>query len=161
MGDCVTPQIFLKWDDVLICSNIDNIFLSYQWFNGTISIPGANEQYYVTSKQPGIYRVETIDINDCREMSNEITVTGSKSLTVYPNPAKSSFTVSIIDQPVGKVNLRIINSTGMKIMDIETEKADIEFLKEIPADDLEEGFYIVQVIIDQTYLYNSKILVIK
>ena len=161
VGDCVTPQIFLKWDDVLICSNIDNIFLSYQWFNGTISIPGANEQYYVTSKQPGIYKVETIDINGCREMSNEITVTGSKSLTLYPNPAKSSFTVSIIDQPVGKVNLRIINSTGMKIMDIETEKADIEFLKEIPSDDLEEGFYIVQVIIDQTYLYNSKILVIK
>jgi uncharacterized protein YjdB/alpha-acetolactate decarboxylase len=161
VGDCVTPQIFLKWDDVLICSNIDNIFLSYQWFNGTISIPGANEQYYVTSKQPGIYKVETIDINGCREMSNEITVTGSKSLTLYPNPAKSSFTVSIIDQPVGKVNLRIINSTGMKIMDIETEKADIEFLKEIPSDDLEEGFYIVQVIIDQTYLYNSKILIIK
>jgi len=161
VGDCVTPQISLKWDDVLICSNIDDIFLSYQWFNGAIPIPGANEQYYVTSKQPGIYKVETIDINGCREMSNEITVTGSKSLTVYPNPAKSSFTVSIIDQPVGKVNLRIINSTGMKIMDIETEKADIEFLKEIPADDLEEGFYIVQVIIDQTYLYNSKILVIK
>jgi len=159
--NCTVPEITIKWDDVLICSNIDNKFLSYQWFNGTIPIPGANEQYYVTSKQPGIYRVETIDINDCREMSNEITVTGSKSLTVYPNPAKSSFTVSIIDQPVGKVNLRIINSTGMKIMDIETEKADIEFLKEIPADDLEEGFYIVQVIIDQTYLYNSKILVIK
>jgi len=159
--DCTVPEITIKWDDVLICSNIDNIFLSYQWFNGTIPIPGANEQYYVTSKQPGIYKVETIDRNGCREMSNEITVTGSKSLTVYPNPAKSSFTVSIIDQPVGKVNLRIINSTGMKIMDIETEKADIEFLKEIPADDLEEGFYIVQVIIDQTYLYNSKILVIK
>ncbi len=159
--DCTVPEITIKWDDVLICSNIDNIFLSYQWFNGTIPIPGANEQYYVTSKQPGIYKVETIDRNGCREMSNEITVTGSKSLTVYPNPAKSSFTVSIIDQPVGKVNLRIINSTGMKIMDIETEKADIKFLKEIPSDDLEEGFYIVQVIIDQTYLYNSKILIIK
>jgi len=49
----------------------------------------------------------------------------------------------------------------MKIKDIETEKADIEFLKEIPAEDLDEGFYIIQVIVDQVFLYNSKILVIK
>jgi len=161
VGECVIPQITLKWDDVLICSNIENIFLSYQWFNGTMPIPGANDQYYVTSKQPGVYKVETIDKNGCREMSNEITITGSKSLSIYPNPAKSSFTVSIIDQPVGKVNLRIINSTGRKIMDIETDKPDIEFLKELPADDLDEGFYIIQVIVNQAYLYNSKILIIK
>ncbi|MBN1182533.1 MAG: hypothetical protein JXB49_09625, partial [Bacteroidales bacterium] len=70
---CIIPQIILKWDDVLICSNVDNMFLSYQWYNGTIPIPGANDQYYVTSKQPGVYKVETIDKNGCREMSNEIT----------------------------------------------------------------------------------------
>ncbi len=94
-------------------------------------------------------------------MSNEITITGSKSLSVYPNPAKSSFTVCINDLPVGKVNLRIISSTGTKILEIESEKADAEFLKEISTDDLDEGFYIIQIIVNQTYLYNSKILVIK
>ncbi len=36
----VTPQIVIKWSDVLICSNVDNLFFGYQWFNGTTPIPG-------------------------------------------------------------------------------------------------------------------------
>jgi hypothetical protein len=159
--NCTVPEITLKWEDVLICSNVDNMFLSYQWFNGIIPIRGANDQYFVTSKQPGVYKVETIDKNGCREMSNEITITGSKSLSVYPNPAKSSFTVCINDLPIGKVNLRIINSTGTKIMDLETENADIKFFKEIPVDKLDEGFYIIQLIVNHASLYSSIIMVIK
>ena len=75
----IAPQIVIKWEDVLICSNVDNLFFGYQWFNGTTPISGANNQYYVTSKIPGVYKVEAIDKNGCKTMSNEITIGGKKS----------------------------------------------------------------------------------
>ncbi len=60
-------NIVLKWGDVLICPNVDNSISSYQWMAGTTPIPGANEQYYVTSKQPGTYKVEIIYQNGCKK----------------------------------------------------------------------------------------------
>jgi Secretion system C-terminal sorting domain/Viral BACON domain len=157
----VTPQIVIKWADVLICSNVDNLFFGYQWFNGETPIPGANNQYYVTTKIPGVYTVETIDKNGCKTMSNEISIGGTKSLVVYPNPAKSSFNISINDVPVGKASIRIINASGTEVMNLNTEKSDFEFSKEVSTSDLDKGFYFVQVMVNEVYLYSVKIMVIK
>ncbi len=133
----VAPQIAIKWDDVLICPNLDNSILSYQWFNGTTPISGATEQYYVTSKIPGIYTVEVMDKNGCKIMSDEISMGGTKSLLVYPNPAKSSFKINISDVPAGKIRIRINNVSGTEVMNLNTEKSDFEYLKEISTSDLE------------------------
>jgi len=157
----VTPHIVIKWADVLICSNVENLFVGYQWFKGTTLISGANDQYYVTSKIPGVYTVEATDKNGCRTMSNEISIAAAKSPSVYPNPATSSFRIGISDIPVGKVLIRIINSTGREVMTLNTEKSDFEFSREIPVSDLDKGFYIVQVTINEIYLYIVKIMVIK
>jgi hypothetical protein len=156
----VAPQIAIKWEDVVICSNVDNLFSGYQWFNGTTPITGAINQYYVTSKIPGVYKVEAIDKNGCKTMSNEISI-GDVSLSVYPNPAKSSFNVSINDVPVGKANIRIINASGTEVMNLNTEKSDFEFLEEISTANLNRGFYFVLVTIDEVYLYSVKIMVNK
>ncbi len=80
---------------------------------------------------------------------------------VYPNPAKSSFKISISDVPVGKARIRIINASGTEVMNLNTEKSDFEFLKEISTSNLDKGFYFVQVIVDEVYLYSVKIMVIK
>jgi hypothetical protein len=157
----IAPQIVIKWEDVLICSNIDNLFLGYQWFNGTTPIIGANNQYYVTSKTPGVYTVEAIDKNGCKAMSNEISIGGTNSILVYPNPVKSSFKISINDVPVGKAHIRIINAAGTEVMNLNTEKSDFEFSKEISTNDLNKGFYLVQVTVNEFYLYIVKIMVIK
>jgi hypothetical protein len=156
----VAPQIVIKWEDVLICSNVDNLFLGYQWFNGTTPITGANNQYYVSSKIPGVYTVEAIDKNGCKTMSNEISI-GNVSLSVYPNPAKSSFNISINDVPVGKAHIRIINASGTEVMNLNTEKSDFEFLKEISTSNLNRGFYFVLVTINEDYFYSVKIMVNK
>jgi hypothetical protein len=156
----VAPQIVIKWEDVLICSNVDNLFLGYQWFNGTTPIIGANNQYYVSSKIPGVYTVEAIDKNGCKTMSNEISI-GNVSLSVYPNPAKSSFNISINDVPVGKAHIRIINASGTEVMNLNTEKSDFEFLKEISTSNLNRGFYFVLVTINEVYFYSVKIMVNK
>jgi hypothetical protein len=156
----VAPQIVIKWEDVLICSNVGNLFSGYQWFNGTTPIIGATNQYYLTSKTPGVYTVEAIDKNGCKTMSNEISI-GTISLLVYPNPAKSSFKISINDVPVGKAHIRIINASGTEVMNLNTEKSDFEFLKEISTSNLNRGFYFVLVTINDVYFYSVKIMVNK
>jgi hypothetical protein len=159
----IAPQIVIKWGDVLICSNVDNLYSGYQWFKDATPISGADNQYYVTSKIPGIYTVEALDDNGCKTMSNEITVGGggTKSLLVYPNPAISSFKLTINDVPVGKTRIRIINSSGAEVMNLNTEKSDFEFSREISTSNLDKGFYFVQAIVNEVYLYSVKIMVIK
>jgi hypothetical protein len=155
------PQIVIKWEDVLICSNVDNLFFGYQWYNGITPINGANGQYYVTSKLPGKYTVEAIDGNGCKAMSNEISLDGAKSLSVYPNPAKTSLNISINDVPTGHARIRIINATGVEVLNIYTDKSDPEFFKEISIGNLDKGFYFVQVTVNEVYFYSAKIMVIK
>jgi hypothetical protein len=157
----VSPQIVIKWEDVLICSNVDNLFSGYQWFNGTTPIIGANNQYYVTTKAPGAYTVEATDKNGCKTMSNEISIGSTISLLVYPNPVTSSFKISINDVPVGKARISIINASGTEVMNLSTEKSDFEFSEEISTRDLDKGFYLVQVKVNEVYLYIVKIMVIK
>ncbi len=157
----VTPQIVIKWADVLICSNVDNLFFGYQWFNGTTPIPGAINQYYVTSKIAGVYAVEAIDEKGCKTMSNEISIGGTKNVLVYPNPAKGSFNISLSDVPPGKASIRICNSSGTEVMNLNTEISDSEFSKEISTSDLDKGFYLVQVTVNDIYLYIVKVMVIK
>jgi hypothetical protein len=80
---------------------------------------------------------------------------------VYPNPVKSSFKISINDVPVGKARIRIINASGTEVMNLNTEKSDFEFSKEIPAGSLDKGYYFVQVIVNEVNLYCVKIMVVK
>jgi hypothetical protein len=156
----IAPQIVIKWEDVLICSNVDNLYTGYQWFKGTTPINGATNQFYLTSKVPGAYTVVAIDKNGCKIMSNEISI-GAISLLAYPNPAKSAFKISIKDFPVGKANIRIINASGTEVMNLNTEKSDFEFSEEISTCDLDKGFYLVQVVVNEVNLYIVKIMVAK
>jgi hypothetical protein len=157
----VTPQIVIKWADVLICSNADNLFFGYQWFNGTTPIPGANNQYYVTSKIAGAYAVEAIDEKGCKIMSNEISIGDTKTALAYPNPARGSFILRLSDVPPGKASIRICNSSGIEVMNLNTEISDSEFSREISTGDLDKGFYLVQVTVNDIYLYIVKVMVIK
>jgi hypothetical protein len=139
------------------------LYSGYQWFKDTTPITGADNQYYLTSKIPGTYTVEALDKNGCKTMSNEIIVGGggTKSLLVYPNPAISSFKLTINDDPVGKIRIRIINSSGAEIMNFSSEKSDFEFSREISIGNLDKGFYFVQAVVNEVYLYSVKIMVIK
>ncbi len=94
-------------------------------------------------------------------MSNKINIGGTKNVLVYPNPAKGSFNISLMDVPPGKASIRICNSSGTEVMNLKTEISDSEFSKEISTSDLDKGFYLVQVTINDIYLYIVKVMVIK
>ena len=93
--------------------------------------------------------------------SNPITVSGSKSLTAYPNPASVSFALRMDVYAGGVAVIRILNSTGVRIMELELEDYNNELLNEIPVTDFKEGIYFVQVLVNNKEIYYTKIVIAK
>jgi M6 family metalloprotease-like protein len=157
----VIPRISSKWGDVLICSNINDSISGYQWLKGNVVIPKAVNQYYATNKQPGTYSVEATDKNGCKSLSNTITITGAKSLSVFPNPTSVSFVIKVNDIPTGKAYVTIVNSRGIKVMEFESDILNYELQREISVSNLIPGIYVVRVLMDNQDLYYTKVVVIK
>jgi hypothetical protein len=157
----VIPKIKSKWNDLLICYNLNDSISSYQWYKGTSAITGETSQYYWSHKQVGTYKVETTDKTGCKNFSNTIQISGTKSLSVYPNPAKENFAVTLNDETLGKTVITIINETGTKVIEVVTEKEFDDLYKVIPVTDLDEGIYFVKVSVNEVNVYYTKIVVIK
>lgn len=159
----VIPKIIGKWDrDILICANLGDSIVKFQWYkNSTMIIQKSNGQYYTTNKESGNYYVETTDKDQCKNISNVIIISGAKSLTVFPNPARENISISLEDDPVGETTIRIINENGSKVREFTTDKEIGKFIREIPISDLDEGVYFIMVVVDKTNIYYSKIVVAK
>jgi hypothetical protein len=157
----VIPKIKSKWGDVLICSNLGDSIKGFKWYKGNSLISFATGQYYVTNKQPGIYKAETIDLNGCKNSSNAISTSGTKSLSAYPNPASVNFSLKLNDASEGRAVISILTSAGIKVLEFEVENVTGELLKEIPVSTLDDGIYIVQVLLDNKDIYFTKIIVKK
>ncbi len=157
----VIPFIKAKWGDVLICSNLGDSITSYQWYKGGSTILGATQQFYATDKISGTYNVETIDQNGCKNPSNSVSISGTKSLVIYPNPATVSFALKLNDPTEGSAIISIINSSGVKVMELQAEYANYELTREIPVTTLDEGIYVVQVLLNRKDLYITKLVVKK
>jgi hypothetical protein len=157
----VVPMAKAKWGDVLICPNVGDSIVSFQWLKNSVAIPNATTQNYVTGKQPGAYSVESTDRNGCKNTSNVVTITGTKALSVFPNPTSGSFALKISDVTDGRADISIINSSGIKVKELRVENLNDETLKEISVRNLIPGIYIVKVLLDNEELYYSKIVVTK
>ncbi len=157
----VVPKIKTKWGEVLVCYNLGDSIIGYQWYKDGSQISQAANQYYVTNKKDGIYSVETIDKNGCKNLSNLISISGTKSLSVYPNPASLNFALKLSKECEGRVVVSLLNSAGIKVMELQAENMNDELLKEIPVNNLDEGIYIIQVLINNKDLYYTKIIVVK
>ncbi|HZK92752.1 MAG TPA: M6 family metalloprotease domain-containing protein [Prolixibacteraceae bacterium] len=157
----VIPVIKAKWGDVLICSNLGDSIANYQWYKGGTTIVTATWQYYATDKQTGTYSVETIDRNGCKNPSNTISISGTKSLVLYPNPASVNFSLKLDTSGEGSAIISIINSSGIKVMELQAEYANFELTKQIPVSNLDAGIYVVQVVLNRKDLYTTKLVVKK
>ena len=157
----VKPKITAKWGDVLICSDLGDSISTYQWYKEAVFIPGATGQYYVTNKQPGSYQVLTVDNKGCENYSDKISISGAKSLSVYPNPATTSFSVKLNDSFQGRANINIFNSLGIKVMDYQINMLEMESINEIPVTGLKEGIYYLEIIVNNEKISYSRIVVIK
>jgi hypothetical protein len=157
----VVPVIKSKWKDLLICSNVGDTITSYQWYMGNSPITGAKSQTYLSKKVAGAYKVLTTDKNGCTNFSNIVQITGTKSFSVYPNPARDIITVSLNDEPTGEAVISIHNATGKLVLRLETNKEFDELLEEFPLNGLDPGIYFLKVTVNLVNVYNSRIVLIK
>jgi ABC-type uncharacterized transport system substrate-binding protein len=162
----VIPKITIKYNDVLICYNLNDSINSYQWYEGSVAIQNATQQFYQTRKQPGNYSIVTIDKSGCTNSSNQISVAEVQTLTVFPNPASLSFGVqftnrSEVKESEVKAIIRIVNSVGIKVMEFHVENLNDKRLAEIPVTNLREGIYFIHVLLGNGNHYTTKIVVAK
>ena len=157
----LVPLISLKWSEVLICANPGDSISTYQWYTGNSILTGATGQFYDSNKVPGNYRVVTMDKKGCSNSSNSITVVSNKSLTLYPNPAAVNFTLKLSNAIYGKAVINLFNASGVKVLEVQTENASEELIREIAVNNLDDGTYIVQVMVNQQEIYYAKMIVKK
>lgn len=157
----VTPKVHAKWNDVLICYNLGDSLASYQWYQGTSALSGATGQYYVTKKQPGSYSVISIDKNGCRDTSNIISLSGAKSIQVYPNPASTNVILSLKSETTGATIIRIFSDAGYKIAEYKAEKNEYYLEEEIRLENIHEGIYTIEAIVNNQEVNYSKLVIIK
>ena len=155
------PIVLAKWSDVLICSNVGDSISTYQWFLGNSSIAGATTQYISTNKTPGSYKVVTVDKVGCKNSSATISVVASKSLTVFPNPASVSVTLKLSGAITGRANIGMYNASGLKVLEIQTQNISEELIREIAINNLNEGVYVVQVVVGKDEVYETKMILRK
>ena len=155
------PKIKAKFGDILIAYNKGDSIVSFQWYNGNSAIPDETNQYYVTNKAPGDYHVFVTDINGCQNSSNIIAISNSKSLSVYPNPANTSFVLNLNSEAQGKTVVSLINSFGVKVLEYLTEKEGSGLLREIPVSNIQNGIYTIEVSVDNKELNYSRIVIVQ
>ena len=155
----VIPKIKAKWNDILISYNQGDSIASFQWYNDNTAIANATKQYYKTNKQPGSYYVLTTDKNGCKNTSNIINI--STSISVFPNPAITSFTLNLYSEAQGKTLVCLYNSSGTKVLEYQTEKLDPKLDCEIPVSNLQSGIYMIEVSVNDEEINYSRVIIIK
>jgi len=155
------PVIEKKWNSVIICYNINNVFSSWQWYRGTELVSTeTTKAYYNTNKIAGSYKVLTTDKGGCKNYSNSIDiVAGAKSLSVYPNPADGNITVSLTDESRGKTLVEIFNSSGLKVIELQTDKSDDNLIRELNINKLDQGTYTIKVTVNKEDISFTRLVI--
>jgi len=157
----VVPKIKSKFSGaVLVCYNPGDSIASWQWYRGAAAISGATKQYYVTAGAKDSFSVLTTDKNGCQNSSNIINLTGTKSVSVWPNPAEDNFTLKFSSEFTGRTMIMLFNSSGVKVSEYQTDKPDEELECIVPVGHLPDGLYTVEIVIDGEIVEYSRVMVI-
>jgi hypothetical protein len=148
------PIIQLLNDSTLICGSTA---AQYQWYKDNQKINGANQQTlrFTRREGSGIYRVEVIDGNNCRNISATFGVATSVEETrltdgniqVQPNPVTDKAILSIKPSiPVQDAVLELTSLLGEKIMQhaiLPTADGSIQYTLDLSS--MPQGMYIVKI----------------
>jgi hypothetical protein len=124
------PQIYKKWNDVLICDNSTGDLTSFQWYLNDNMIEGETGQYlYKPDGFNGRYYVEVSGNNGLKGISNTIAfdmIPNSEILKIYPNPVFLNKTITVnIDinsEELKEYRLIVMDINGLVIQDFEDLK---------------------------------------
>ncbi|HCT29714.1 MAG TPA: hypothetical protein DIW31_03030 [Bacteroidales bacterium] len=151
------PTIFAKgpyaW--YLACSN-SNV-TQYRWsYNGNI-ISGADKYYYVANNNLGTYIVEIANDNGCFIASDPVTIpltTGIddgnafSNLIVLPNPTQGLVSIEMSNSLMGKLHIKIFNSSGTEVLNLRKEKQSEFFKADINLTGHGKGLFLMTLTLD-------------
>lgn len=123
---------------------------------------GARADYELNDNAPlaawNYYRVKQVDKDGNSSLGNIASVDmqrNGSTISIYPNPVRSSFTLSYNATRVESVSVRIFNSKGSLVYQGSLSAQNGANLYTIPANTLSKGIYIVQ-LVSSSGSYNSR-----
>jgi hypothetical protein len=157
----IIPWIKVKWGDVILCSNLGDSIVTYQWYKDDYPISNALGQYYVSNKNTGSYKVETTDYDGCINASNVVAIPSGTKMSLYPNPASTEFTIKLSDVSGKAALISIYAATGTKVREYSIHNFQGDILKNISVDKMDEGFYLIKITLDTGEIFFDKVIVAK
>lgn len=129
-------------------------YVSYQWYLDGVLIPAGVNQTY-DGIDPGFYSVMVTDSNGCTGVADSVLIitdmmssaTGA-SVSIFPNPSKGSFSVSVSGLAAGAVWVELADVQGRILLREKGEAVNQRFDKTfgdvLPA----SGMYVVRIVQD-------------
>ena len=150
-------KILIKWKDVLLVNNKSDSLKIFQWYKDNVAIMSANLPFYQTHKERGIYKMKATDLQGCTSESNTIEIKDTKSLVLYPNPAKEFVDIIAYDNSSDNITVQIYDVQGRLFKSI--EKMKLESKNSIDISDLKKGIYFVRISSEGILISVEKLLV--
>jgi hypothetical protein len=110
------------WNDVIVCSNVDERFTTYQWYKDGELIEGATQQFYC--ELDGLDGVYSVKVTSTDGM--ELFICGLEcefilppfSIVVYPNPAKANEDITLevegmTEEDLANAKIFVYNASGV------------------------------------------------
>lgn len=167
----VGPEILQKWDNVLFISNIDTLYVSYQWYKNDKVIEGATAQFYreeekINTSDEYYVEVELEDGSKIISCSKSIKAIAVKELSskikIYPNPLeKEKEKYLFIDLGTERlydskdVEIFIYDPQGKLIAQENIAREDTEY----DTSQLELGIYVIYMRINTSMFFVDKLIV--
>jgi len=79
----------------LVYNNIQEIFVSYEWYKNGVLV-AATQEYCETAGLSGTYHLEAVTIDGITVTSDELVFVSKKAtLTLYPNPVNTGYNIHV------------------------------------------------------------------
>jgi len=112
------------------------------------------------------YRIKSVDLDGQEKLfpvrSLRFTATGGKDVSIYPNPARDGFTLSVpLVRPIGtKVRLSLVNRMGQVVHTREINGVTAaNYYYDIKTPGIISGEYMLQILVDGDLLDTKKVIV--
>lgn len=142
---------------------------AYQWYRDGEVIEGATNRTYNTQGVGGVYFVTTFD-ETCNIQSDELLVLVTsiepdvqeqleREVVIAPNPSEDYLDITMINDFYGQIQVVMIDLNGSINFETKVTKTQREFSQRISVDEKPTGLYIVQLVFENAYVLNKKVLI--
>lgn len=156
LANCDTVILGINYDDNARYEWWPNVYISDSTAANPIAIPQSTSTYYVRKTQCGIVSVDSVKITvlGCNIGMRE---NFERAIQLFPNPNRGEFTINVKSK-VKDLVVELYNVYGQLL---QSKAFDLSSSGEVKINDLDDGIYLVKLIVDGSYHKTHRLLVIK